>query len=185
MLVYAITDPTTLNFDTLESDLEYFSSKASMIVYRDKTTQTYRKNAKLFVQSAKSFDRVLLHTDYDLAKECHADGVHLKSTQISDIPKAKILGLFVIVSTHNRQEALQAERLGADMVTFSPIFSTPNKGMPVGLKVLEEVSAALQIPVIALGGIVSKKEIDACSIAGAKGFASIRYFLDTVSTPYS
>ena len=176
MLVYAITDPTTLHFDTLVDDLAHFSTKASMIVYRDKMTSEYASNAKLFVENAQNFERVLLHGDYALAKACGADGVHLKSTQFDDIVKAKTLGLFVIVSTHSKEEAKHAEALGADMVTFSPVFDTPNKGKAVGLDSLKEVVSALHIPVLALGGILSPKEIDVCAVVGAHGFASIRYF---------
>ena len=176
MLAYAITDPTTLNFDTLVDDLAYFSMKASMILYRDKMTSEYANNAKLFVENAKIFERVLLHGDYTLAKVCDADGVHLKSTQFDDIVKAKSLGLFVVVSTHSKEEAKYAEVLGADMVTFSPVFDTPNKGKAVGLDSLKEVVSSLHIPVLALGGILTQKEIDACAGVGAKGFASIRYF---------
>jgi len=176
MLAYAITDPTTLNFDNLVEDLAYFSTKASMIVYRDKMTSEYVNNAKLFVMNAKNFERVLLHGDYILAKKCDADGVHLKSTQFDDIVKAKALGLFVIASTHSKGEAKHAEELGADMVTFSPIYDTPNKGKAVGLDNLKEVVMYLGIPVLALGGILTQIEIDACATVGAKGFASIRYF---------
>jgi len=176
MLAYAITDPTTLNFDRLKSDLEAFSCKTSMIVYRDKETNTYASNAKAFVTAAKHFDRVLLHGDYLLAKECNADGVHLKSTQFDDIIKAKRLGLFVIVSTHSMDEAKDAEALGADMITFSPVFYTPNKGDAVGVDVLKEVVSSVSIPVLALGGILTQTQIDACAYVGAKGFASIRYF---------
>jgi len=176
MLAYAITDPTTLNFDHLVDDLVYFSTQTSMIVYRDKMTSEYAKNAKLFVENAKKFERVLLHGEYILANECHADGVHLTSTQFDDIVKAKALGLFVIVSTHSKDEAKHAEALGADMVTFSPIFDTPNKGKAVGLEMLKEVVSSVGIPVLALGGILTQKQIDACDGVGAKGFASIRYF---------
>ena len=176
MLAYAITDPTTLHFDTLIDDLAYFATKASMIVYRDKMASEYANNAKLFVENAKNFERVLLHGDYALAKVCGANGVHLQSTQFDDIVKAKSLGLFVIISTHSKEEAKHAEALGADMVTFSPVFDTPNKGKAVGLDSLKEVVSSLHIPVLALGGILTQAQIDACASSGAKGFASIRYF---------
>ena len=77
---------------------------------------------------------------------------------------------------HNIEELKKAESLGADMATFSPIFQTPNKGLPVGLKLLESVISEVDIPVLALGGILTEAQIDACEKAGASGFASIRYF---------
>jgi thiamine-phosphate pyrophosphorylase len=178
MIAYAITNPTTLNFDTLEDDIKRFANVADIIVYRDKSTSNYKKNSTYFVNEAKKykFQKILLHTDYKLAHKLKADGVHLKATQFADIVKAKALGLFVVISTHTQEEALTAQSLGADMLTFSPIFSTPNKGEPKGVKVLKELIDLLDIPVIALGGIVGKEQINACKENGAKGFASIRYF---------
>jgi len=177
MIAYAITDSTTLNFRTLKSDMERFSKKATMIVYRDKNNINYVSNAKNFLQEAKKQRlKALLHTEYKLAKELHADGVHLKSTQFDDIEKAKALELFVVVSTHTLEEALKAEALGADMVTFSPIFKTLNKGKPKGVDELKRVASSLHIPLIALGGILSEEQVSLCQQHGAKGFASIRYF---------
>ena len=176
MIAYAITDPSTLDFNQLEQDLQRFASKASMIVYRDKNNSHYAHNAKIFVECAKDFEKVLLHGNYLLAHSLGATGIHLQSTQFDDIEKAKKLNLFVVVSTHILIEALKAQTLGADMITFSPVFDTPNKGKPVGLDTLKSVTSALSIPVIALGGILTHEQIVSCIKAGAKGFASIRYF---------
>ncbi len=178
MIAYAITNPTTLNFDSLSSDLQRFAQKADMIVYRDKSTTEYQKNASLFIAEAKkyNFSKILLHSNYELAHKLKADGVHLTSLQFSDIKKAKDLGLFVVVSAHSLDEALEAQKLGADLVTFSPIFNTPNKGKPKGIGELKRVVSKLSIGVIALGGIVGSEQIEACRDSGALGFASIRYF---------
>ena len=178
MIAYAITDPLTLNFKTLTSDIKRFAQKADMIVYRDKFNDNYINNANEFIVEARkySFDKILLHTDYKLAHTLKADGVHLKSTQFDEIAKAKTLGLFVVISTHSKEEALKAQNLGADMVTFSPIFSTPNKGEPKGVEELQSLTSLLDIPVIALGGIIAQEQIDLCNNVGARGISSIRYF---------
>lgn len=178
MLSYAITDPSTLRFDTLKEDIRRFATKADMILYRDKQNPQYTKDAEIFVKTAKSCDfrKIVLHNDIALAKAMEVDGVHLSSDQIEKTPLAKAMGLFVIISTHTLEEARKAERMGADMITFSPVFATPGKGKPVGLERLEEVIRAVNIPVIALGGILTEEQITACEEAGAKGFASIRYF---------
>ncbi len=182
MIAYAITDPSTLNFNTLERDIERFSQKADIIVYRDKLNDNYISDAKSFVDEARkyTFQKLLLHSDYNLAKSLDADGVHLKSTQFNDIAKAKALALFVVISTHSIDEALEAQSLGADMVTFSPIFATPNKGEPKGVEELKKITSILFIPVIALGGIVAEKHIELCKKNGAKGFASIRFFKEII-----
>jgi thiamine-phosphate pyrophosphorylase len=178
MIAYAITDPSTLNFHNLELDIKRFASKATMIVYRDKSTLNYTKNAEKFINEAKkySFSKILLHSNYRLAHRLNADGVHLTSMQFDDIEKAKSFGLFVIVSTHSLEEALKAQSFGADMITFSPLFITPNKGEPKGVEELNRVALKLSIPLIALGGIVSKKQLLVCQESKAKGFASIRWF---------
>ena len=178
MIAYAITDPSTLNFHNLKSDIKRFASKAGMIVYRDKSTLNYMQNAEKFIYEAKkhSFSKILLHSNYSLAHHLNADGVHLTSTQFDDIEKAKRFGLFVIVSTHSLEEALKAQNLGADMITFSPLFATPNKGEPKGIKELNYVASKLSIPLIALGGIISKGQLLSCQESKAEGFASIRWF---------
>jgi thiamine-phosphate pyrophosphorylase len=102
--------------------------------------------------------------------------VHLTSNQFSDIKKAKELGLFVVISTHSFSEIELAIKLGANAVTFSPIFPTPNKGEPKGVEALKEAVKKFDIKIIALGGIVSQKEIKEVKKANPWGFASIRYF---------
>jgi len=170
MIAYAITDLTD------------FSIEADMIVYRDKQNANYASDAEKFIKQAKklSFSKILLHTDYKLAHDLQVEGIHLISSQLNDIEKSKALGLFVIISTHTLSEAKEAERLGADMITFSPIFSTPNKGEPKGVEMLKKLSSILFIPVIALGGIITEEHIKLCKKNGAKGFASIRFFKEII-----
>jgi len=178
MIAYAISDPSILDFDNLSSSLSRISKKANMIVYRDKLNLNYDINAIDFISCAREFpfDKILLHTNIDLAFKLKVDGVHLQSTQFDEIKYAKSKGLFVIISTHTLEQTLKAEHLGADMITVSPIFHSPNKGEPLGLSMLSNICNAIKIPVVALGGIISQEQIDECQNAGAYGFASIRYF---------
>ena len=118
-----------------------------------------------------------MHGDYTRANTLKADGVHLTSTQFDVIPDAKALGLYVIISTHTHDEALKAQELGADAITYSPIFASPNKGEPKGLEDLKEIVAKIRVPIFALGGITTQEHINAVSTTGAYGFASIRYFI--------
>ena len=93
-----------------------------------------------------------------------------------DIPKAKKLNLLTIISTHSLEEVKDAKNLGADIVTYSPIFSTPNKGIAKGAEELNLVVDSCNIKVIALGGIVTQEQIDEVKNCNVYGFASIRYF---------
>ena len=148
-------------------------------LYRDKKNENYAIEAQNFVQMCKPLKqlKVFLHQDYHLADELGANGVHLTSQQFDDIPKAKELGLEVIISTHTHDEVYMAEAMGADYVTYSPIFATPDKGEPKGIEVLKEIVSMTDIKIFALGGIVSEKEVKKIEQTNAYGLASIRYFL--------
>src|SRR5439155_15634664 len=61
-------------------------------------------------------------------------------------------------STHSVEQAVAAEREGADYIGFGPIFSTPTKPdySPIGLAQIREVHDRLSIPVFCIGGIKSE-----------------------------
>ena len=180
VLKYLITDPKYYGNtpDSLKENLHLHVKAVDFLCFRDKKSSHIEPLVQTAVEFAKAINlHVVINSYVDLAHKYGAYGVHLTSLQFDAIPKSKDLGLFVVVSTHSIDEALKAEHLGADMITFSPIFATPNKGEPKGLKALEDVVKAVNLPVIALGGIVTQAHIDSISISGAKGFASIRYWL--------
>ena len=147
-------------------------------LYRDKKSANYAIEAQNFVQMCKPLKelKVFLHQDYELAAKLGAKGVHLTAKQFDDITKAKKLGLEVIISTHTHDEVYIAEAMGADYVTYSPIFATPDKGEPKGIEALEEIVSMTDIKIFALGGIVSDEEVKKIEQTDAYGFASIRYF---------
>ena len=148
------------------------------VLYRDKSNPDYDTQAEYAVQVCSQFEDVkcFLHQKVELAKILNASGVHLSSKQFSEIQKAKKLGLEVIISTHTKEEVLEAQKLGADAVTYSPIFASPGKGEAKGIDDLKELLKECDIKVFALGGIVTKDEISKVEETSAYGFASIRYF---------
>jgi len=111
-----------------------------------------------------------------LALKLKATGIHLTSTQFNEIKEAKENNLFVIISCHTLKEIKTAQILGANMVTYSPIFDTPNKGMAKGCNDLAKAISQVSIPIIALGGIINQEQINKIKQTKAEGFASIRYF---------
>ncbi|MCX6073218.1 MAG: thiamine phosphate synthase [Campylobacterales bacterium] len=183
MKSYLITDPTFYGNtpDTLKSSLATVFSKhiPDFVVFRDKQTHCYDELAQTFIEVSRTYciPKIVLHGDYRRANALKADGVHLTSTQFDVIPDAKALGLYVIISTHTHDEALKAQKSGADAITYSPIFPSPNKGEPKGLGDLKEIVAKIRIPIFALGGIVTQEQILAVEKCGVYGFASIRYFI--------
>ncbi|WP_457744867.1 thiamine phosphate synthase [Sulfurimonas sp.] len=148
-------------------------------LYRDKENENYALKAREFIEMAKQIKTLkpFLHRDYTLANSLNAAGVHLTSTQFEDIKKAKKLDLEVIISTHTHVEVLKAEDLGADYVTYSPIFHSPHKGEPKGLEDLKELVQKTDIKIFALGGIIDEEQIQEIEKTKSYGFASIRYFL--------
>jgi thiamine-phosphate pyrophosphorylase len=147
-------------------------------LYRDKSNPNYATQAEHFMEVCGQFEGVkgIIHGDFVLANKLHAYGVHLTSTQFEDISKAKDLGLKVIISTHTKEEVQKAQDAGVDYVSYSPIFQTPNKGEPKGIKDLTDLVESANIKVFALGGIINTTQVEAIKDSKAYGFASIRYF---------
>ena len=180
---YLITDPQyyTNDIKQFEINLEQTLSKnqVDMACFRDKSSSNYETLAKVFIQVCKKFHikEILLNENLTLAQQLGC-GVHLTSKQFDKIKEAKAHGLFVIISCHTKQEILQAQQAGANAVTYSPIFATPNKGAPKGIAALEESLKLFDIPIIALGGIIHDQQVQQIEKTKAYGFASIRYFLD-------
>lgn len=94
----------------------------------------------------------------ELAIQMGADGVHVgQDDQPIEAVRAEAgERLRVGVSTHSLAQALDAERRGADLIGFGPVFATASKGNPdpvVGLSGLAETCARSAIPVVAIGGV--------------------------------
>lgn len=178
MKKYLITAPELYKDFITELQEQMALHKPEYVLYRDKENSEYKIGAIAFIKLCSSFKSLksFLHQEITLAKELNATGVHLTSQQFDKIEYAKSLGLEVIVSTHSQAEVLEAQKLGADAVTFSPIFKTPNKGEPKGISQLKETIDNCEVNVFALGGITQEWQIEAVKEAGAYGFASIRYF---------
>jgi len=147
-------------------------------LYRDKSNPAYKVQAAHFIEVCAQFEDIksFIHRDVDLANELHATGVHLTSQQFDKIIFAKKKNLQVIISTHTHQEVQKAQDLGADAVTYSPVFHSPGKGEPKGVDDLKELIDKSSIDIFALGGIVTSEHIQQIEETKAYGFASIRYF---------
>jgi thiamine-phosphate pyrophosphorylase len=126
----------------------------------------------------------------DIALAVGADVVHLGQ---DDLPLADALrvralakanDMLIGFSTHNRAQALAAAAGGADYIGFGPVFATGSKANPdpvVGLEALAEVCGAVQIPVVAIGGI-GLDAVPAVARAGA-GAAAVIGAIDRAPDP--
>lgn len=184
MIKYLITDPKYYTNDEKEFKKILINvlnkQEIDITCFRDKKSSNFQDLAKIFIEicKEKNIKKILLNGDYLLAYELNASGVHLTSTQFDDILKAKELGLYVIISCHTFEDIQKAIDYRADTVTYSPIFETPNKGVPKGIEALKEVVDKYpDINIIALGGIINDEQIKQISKTKAYGIASIRYFV--------
>jgi thiamine-phosphate pyrophosphorylase len=161
--------------DLSTRDLEKVAREAVAIV---------RSNAR----SGQCSTRILLNSRTDIALAAEADGVHLRSDDISPADARNIWHYtrresdrprpqpFISVSCHTAETVLSAQQNGADLAVFAPVFE--KKDAPnTRLAGVEMLRAACQhkIPVLALGG-VTLDNAAACLQAGAAGIAGIRLF---------
>jgi thiamine-phosphate pyrophosphorylase len=125
---------------------------------------------------------VLINSRTDVAIASGADGVHLRSQDVSpsDVHALWKCGpgaparATVGVSCHSPAEVARAAAEGADFTVFAPVFEKKNAANARGLDALHEASQT-KIPVLALGGI-TVENAGACLQAGAAGIAGIRIF---------
>lgn len=93
----------------------------------------------------------------DLARLVDADALHLGQDDLPIDVARRVVGQMPIgLSTHSLAQALEAAQAGADYLGFGPVFSTASKAdadPTVGVAALGEVLDAVQIPVVAIGGI--------------------------------
>ena len=103
-------------------------------------------------------DVLFIVNDYiDLAIDSDADGLHIGqedlpfATARKMLPVDKILGC----SSATLEEALNAEKEGADYIAVGSIYSTPSKPVTriTGLETLRQVKSKVSVPVVAIGGI--------------------------------
>jgi len=126
--------------------------------------------------------RLLINSRSDVALATGADGVHLRSKDISPSEVHRIwqaagssANAVVAVSCHSPEDVADAAKGGADFVVFGPVFEKKDcRGPVTGLTLLREV-CDYPIPVLALGG-VSGENAHLCVQAGAAGLAGIRLF---------
>jgi thiamine-phosphate pyrophosphorylase len=213
-LLYYITDRTAFGADEptrrsrlLEKIAEAARAGVDYIQLREKDLHT--RDLESLARGAVRAIREALPTDHhplstallinsrpDVALAVQADGVHLRSDDISPqevrtiwkqcgagTPFDKLRAGYarqlspgaplIAVSCHSPAQAAQAAANGATLAVFAPVFEKKD-APPAGLELLRQASKN-KIPVLALGG-VTLANAHACLAAGAAGIAAIRLF---------
>ena len=146
------------------------------------------KTAQLETGSPQLKTKLLINSRTDIAIAAGADGVHLRSNDISPEEVRTILSrnsnpetrnLLIAVSCHTLEDVRQASQQNADFAVLAPIFGKEvsdgkESQIPLGLDALKTACAG-KIPVLALGGVTAEYA-RACLNAGAAGIAGIRMF---------
>ncbi|HOM73049.1 MAG TPA: thiamine phosphate synthase [Armatimonadota bacterium] len=119
----------------------------------------------------------IVNNRVDIALASGADGVHLGQDDMPCKDARRILGPDAIIgiSVGTVDEAIEAQAEGTDYIAIGPIFPTLTKtdaGDAVGLEAITNVNRAVDLPVVAIGGI-SLANIASVRSAGADSAAVI------------
>lgn len=180
--LYAVTDEAWVGkkYNTLEEQIkEALEGGITFLQLREKNL-----NQEAFVEKAKAIKKLtdtfqvplIINDNVEVAVIIDADGVHLGQDDMNIQDARKRLGKDKIigVSAHNVEEALLAEKMGADYLGVGAVFGTSTKkdanALPEGE--LRRICDAVSIPVVAIGG-VNKENILELTGAGVAGAAIV------------
>ena len=183
LLLYAVTDRSWLNGETLYSQVETaLEGGATFIQLREKHLDhdTFLEEAKeLKKLCAKYHVPFVLDDDVELALEVGADGVHVGQSDMeagdvrAKLGEDKIVG----VSAQTVEQALLAQERGADYLGVGAVFPTSSKddAVEVDHETVKAICEAVDIPVIAIGGITKDnvQELSGCGLCGIAVISAI------------
>lgn len=180
LLLYAVTDRSWLHGRTLKEQVkEALDGGVTFLQLREKHI-----DSGLFLQEAQELKDLckqyqvpfVINDDVELALKVDADGVHVGQSDMKagdvrkKLGKDKIIG----VSAQTVEQAVMAEKHGADYLGVGAVFPTSSKddAQEVDYETLKAICQAVQIPVIAIGGI-NAKNVDRLKGSGICGVAVI------------
>ena len=180
LLLYAVTDRHWLEgrklIDVVKESLD---GGVTMVQLREKTLEEGK-----FLEEAKELQTLcrerhipfIVNDNVDIAKAMDADGVHVGQDDMETMDVRAKLGpdKIIGVSAHTVEEALLAEKQGADYLGVGAVFPTSSKSdvdvMPY--ETLKAICEAVSIPVVAIGGI-GRENVSRLTGSGICGVAVI------------
>lgn len=130
--------------------------------------------------------KLIVNDRVDIALACDADGVHLGQDDLPLVAGKQLMGKKIIgISTHDLQQAQEAERNGADYIGFGPMFGTATKDTGYtarGADMLRQIRSAVKLPIVAIGGI-TEQNVQQVWQAGADSVAVISDILKADDMP--
>ncbi|CRH85446.1 thiamine phosphate synthase [Firmicutes bacterium AM41-11] len=180
LLLYAVTDRHWLKDETLENQVEKaLQGGATFLQLREKSLDD-----DIFLAEAKEIQKLckkyqvpfVINDNVDIALAIDADGVHVGQSDMEALDVRKRLGpdKIIGVSAQNVQQALLAQKHGADYLGVGAVFPTGSKddAEDVSFETLKAICQAVDIPVIAIGGI-TKENVSELKGSGICGIAVI------------
>lgn len=180
LILYAVTDRHWLNGETLYSQVEkVLKGGATFIQLREKNLdeEHFMEEAKEIQELCRKYHvPFIINDNVELTAAIDADGVHVgqRDMEAGDVRAKlgpdKIIG----VSAQTVQQAVEAEKRGADYLGVGAVFPTGTKedAVEVGKEVLKEICEAVSIPVVAIGG-VGARNVEELAGSGISGIAVI------------
>ena len=161
LMVYAITDRYWLNGAKLADQVEdVLKNGATFLQLREKSfthEEMVAEAKEIKAIAAKYQVPFVINDDIYAAKEIDADGVLIGQSDMEYRKAREILGEDKIIglSAGNLQEAIDAEKMGADYIGVGAVFHTDTKKdtTAMSFEELKEITDTVSIPVVAIGGI--------------------------------
>ena len=164
------------NLEVLEAVIR---GGAKVIQLREKDYQKkdlYHLALKFREMTARDGVLLIINDHVDIALAVDADGVHLGQEDLPvQVAKKLAPELLIGASTHSLEQALQAEKDGADYINIGPIFPTGTKEGAegsLGTEAIAKISPSLEVPFTVMGGI-NEANIDQVLAQGARRVAMV------------
>ncbi|MBR4719104.1 MAG: thiamine phosphate synthase [Lachnospiraceae bacterium] len=168
LLLYAVTDRHWLGERSLyEAVRESLDGGATFIQLREKNLdeESFLKEARELKQLCREYNvPFVINDNVDIAIKTDADGVHVGQSDMEAGDVRALLGpdKIVGVSAGTVEEAVLAEKKGADYLGVGAVFPTGSKddAAYVSYDTLKAICEAVSIPVIAIGGITKENVVE-------------------------
>ena len=159
--LYAVTDRSWLRGQTLCEQVEKaLIGGATLVQLREKELdeETFLREA---IELAKLCHRygvpLLINDNVEIARRSGADGVHVGQDDMEAASVRSVLGsdMIVGITAKTVEQALRAQEAGADYLGSGAVFGSATKlnAKPMTKELLNAICHAVQIPVVAIGGI--------------------------------
>lgn len=180
MLLYAVTDRAWVGRQSLYEQVESaIKGGVTCVQLREKqlNDEDFLKEAVEISALCRKYNvPFFINDNVEVAIKCKADGIHVGQEDMAAEQVRSRVGddMMIGVSVHSVEEALEAVKNGADCLGVGAIFSTSTKTDVDVLprKVLCDICNAVDIPVVAIGGI-SKENISQLAGTGVDGVALV------------